>query len=361
MSPDERAPRPRGSCARIVFRLLMVALAVALVLAVTAGFGAYMVYDYVTGTGTEGVPVRVEIPNGVTGDQAAQVLADAGLVDHEIFFRLALRLDDTKKPIKTGYYDIPQGLSPAEILDMLQEGPNVADARFKITIAEGQTIMQVAEQFPDPSEFIRAASDPGLIRSLGLNTPTLEGFLMPDTYFFSDEPSAEEVVRRMAEEFQKRYRSLLEDSGRVPNRSMLEVVTIASLVEEESRVDEERALVAAVIYNRLKRNMTLDFDSTLQYALNKYGRRLLDSDKQVDSPYNTYRNPGLPPGPISNPGIASLRAALEPASVDYLYFVSNADGKTHTFSTTLEEHNRAVAKFRREIAIQRKEQAADAE
>ncbi|MDX9975999.1 MAG: endolytic transglycosylase MltG, partial [FCB group bacterium] len=132
------------------------------------------------------------------------------------------------------------------------------------------------------------------------------------------------------------------------------IVTIASLVEEESRVDDERPLVAAVVYHRLKQNMALGFDSTLQFALNKYGERMLDADKAVDSPYNTYLNAGLPPGPICSPGIKSLRAALNPADVDYLYFVSNADGKTHTFSRTYAEHNRAVADFRKKIAPQRK-------
>ena len=112
--------------------------------------------------------------------------------------------------------------------------------------------------------------------------------------------------------------------------------------------------VAAVIYNRLKKNMALEMDSTLQYALGKYGTRILDADKEVDSPYNTYRYRGLPPRPISNPGVASLRAAMDPAEVEYLYFVSNADGKTHTFSRTLREHNKAVARYRREIRQQRR-------
>lgn len=361
MSASGPAPaKPKRSCARVVLRLFLGALALSILLVAAAGFGAYLVYAHVTGKGSPGEPLRVEIPPGVSANEAGRVLESAGLVDHEVLFRLAVKLDAVRTPIKQGYYDIPQGMSPTEILRMLQDGPNVADARFKVTVAEGQTIKQTARQFKDADAFIAAASRPDLIRSLGVNTPTLEGFLMPDTYFFDEEPKPEEVVRRMVEHFENRYAALLAEIPGAAERDKLEAVTVASLVEEESRVKDERPLVAAVIYNRIEKNMTLDFDSTLQFALDKYGQRLLNVDKQIDSPYNTYRNAGLPPGPISSPGVDSLRAALQPAQADYLYFVSNADGKTHTFSATLEEHNEAVAKYRREIAIQRKELEAHA-
>ncbi|MCC6796577.1 MAG: endolytic transglycosylase MltG [Candidatus Hydrogenedentes bacterium] len=360
--------KKKRSCARIFLKLIAV-LFVIVVLAVTAaGFGAYLIYAHVTGKGAEGPPVRVEIPSGVTGTQAAKILEDAGLVEYKEFFRLAVRLDTVKKPIVQGLYDIPQGYSPTEILHMLQEGPNVSASGFRITVPEGLTIKQVVKElarqhpdathFKDPEAFIRAASNPELIRELGIDAPTLEGFLMPDTYLFDDEPTPEEVVGRMVEHFKSEYEALVKEIPAAAQRDKLEVVTIASLVEEESKVNDERPTVAAVIANRVQKKMPLDFDSTLQFALDKYGQRLLDSDKQVDSPYNTYRNAGLPPGPISSPGVESLRAALQPAQVDYLFFVSNADGKTHTFSATLEEHNKAVAKYRREIAIQRKEQEA---
>ncbi|NUM55425.1 MAG: endolytic transglycosylase MltG [Candidatus Hydrogenedentes bacterium] len=352
--------RPKRSCLRILLRLFLFCVVLAVLLAAAAGFGVYLVYDHVTGKGSPGEPVRVEIPPGVTANQAGQVLTNAGLVDHELLFRIAVRLDTVKKPIQQGFYDVPQGLSPTEILRMLQEGPNVADARFKVTVAEGQTIKQTAKQFKEPDAFIAAASDTALIQSLGIQASTLEGFLMPDTYFFDEEPAPEDVVARMVEHFEKEYAALMAEIPGASERNKFEVVTVASLVEEESRVNDERPIVAAVIYNRIKANMTLDFDSTLQFALDKYGQRLLNSDKEIDSPYNSYRIAGLPPGPISSPGVDSLRAALQPARVEYLYFVSNADGKTHTFSTTLEEHNKAVTQFRREIAIQRKEQEAHA-
>jgi UPF0755 protein len=179
---------------------------------------------------------------------------------------------------------------------------------------------------------------------------------MPDTYFFDAPPRPEDLVERMFRQFQKVYAQLLREVPGAQAFNLLEVVTVAALVEEEAKTPEERPLVASVIYNRLDEEMPLQLDATLQYALRKYGQRMLDADKQVESPYNSYKYAGLPPGPIANPGVDSLRAALNPAKSEYLYFVSNADGRTHTFSKTLAEHNRAVARFNAEMAVQRREQ-----
>lgn len=353
---NEGAPAKRTrSCLRIFFRLCVWGMVILLLIAAGAGFFAYLMYDYVVSDGTPGALVRVEIPEGATGQMVGSLLASKGLVDHEFFFRIAMRLDKQPGQIKHGVYDLPKGLSPTQLLHHLYEGPNITVSAYKITVPEGLSLKQMSRLFSDPDGFVKAASDAALIASLGIDAKSLEGFLMPDTYYFDEEPAPEAMVARMLEEFRKRYATLVAESPEAATRDLLEVVTVASLVEEETRIDEERATVAAVIYNRLRKKMSLDMDSTLQYALEKYGQRLLDSDKEVDSPYNTYRNPGLPPGPIASPGLASLRAALYPAQVDYLYFVSNADGKSHTFSATLEEHNRAVARFRKEIAAQRRQ------
>jgi UPF0755 protein len=177
---------------------------------------------------------------------------------------------------------------------------------------------------------------------------------MPNTYYFEKRPSERDVIERMAAEFEKTYAALVRECPPPEGRDKLVIITVASLVEEEARTPEERSKVAAVIYNRLKKGMPLQLDSTLQYALNKYGQRILYDDREVDSPYNTYENPGLPPGPISSPGLDSIKAALQPADADYLYFVSNADRKTHTFSSSEADHLRAVNHFRKEIAPQRK-------
>jgi len=326
-----------------------------LIVASAAGVG-YMLYDHVTSPGVKGPAVELAVPKGSTGRDVGKLLADAGLVEYEGFFRLALQLDKSGKHIQHGNYTLNQGLSASELLRQLQEGPSKPlDAdRVKITIPEGLAIAQIAELRPDGEAYVRAASDPALISRLGIEGESLEGFLMPDTYFFDREPDAAALIERQVEHFESVYAALTKG---LPGSEALDrtaVMTIASLVEEEARVEEERALIAAVLYNRLKLGMPLQMDSTLQYALGKYGQRMLNEDKEVDSPYNTYQNTGLPPGPISSPGAASIRAALAPAQVDYLYFVSNADGKTHTFSATLKDHEAAVARYRREIAVQRR-------
>lgn len=350
---DGQEPRKRGRFQLWLVRVVLLAWVLVGLLGIAVGFVALIIYEHATQPGVAGAPATFTVPEGVTGQQVGELLAQAGLIDHEIFFRIALKRDGTDKPIRHGVYELAHGLSALQLLHKLHEGPmRPLDVdRFRLTIPEGLSLKQTAALFEDPAAFIEAARDPKLIAELGLQVSTLEGFLMPDTYFFDREPSAADLVERMFRQFQEAYARLSRD---VPAVDLLTVVTVASLVEEEAKIDEERPVIAAVIYNRLDAGMPLQIDATLQYALEKYGQRLLDSDKEIDSPYNTYRNAGLPPGPIANPGAASLRAALQPANVTYRYFVSNADGRTHTFSSTLEEHNRAVARFRRDISVQRR-------
>lgn len=352
----------RSGCGRVLWRAFLAGFVLVTLLAVASAVAGYLLYEEITRPGVPGPEVDFDVPPGATGADVGRLLADADLVAHPLLFRAALRIDRPQQPIKHGAYVLHEGMSPREIVDQLQKGPNrklrpdeIPD-ELKMTIPEGLRITQMAELFDDPEAFLEAVVHPSVTQHLPEGVPSPEGFLLPDTYFFESPPSALDVAQRMAEAFARVYAELVNEYPDIADRDPLEIVTIASLIEEEARVDAERPLIAAVIYNRLERNRTLDFDSTLQFALNKYGQRLLNGDKMVDSPYNTYRNAGLPPGPISNPGIASLRAAMRPADVDYLYFVSNADGKTHTFSRTLEEHNRAVAEFRRAMRKQRQAQ-----
>ncbi len=344
----------------LLFKLFLFMGIFLALMCVAAVLVLFMVYQQVTRPGTPGEPVEVTIPGGATGKEVGVILAREGLVEHEAFFRVAMRLDKSGGAIKYGPYALSRGLSPMELLHLLQEGPSrplepteIPD-ELKVTVPEGLTIAQASELFDNPEVFIEGASDPTLIKRLGIEAPTLEGFLAPSTYFFDQKPSERDVIERMAAQFEKEYAALLEEIPGAAQRDIKEIVTVASLVEEEARVDEERPQIAAVIYNRLNKDMALQMDCTIQYALGKYGQRILYEDREVDSPYNSYLYLGLPPGPISSPGLASLRAAMHPAEVDYLYFVSNADGKTHTFSSTSSEHIRAVRRFRREIAPQRR-------
>lgn len=357
---EQAVPKKRRGW-RLFGKILLFGASLVLLAGAAAGFGAYLAYEHVTQPGIAGEPVELTIPEGVTGRQAGRLLSEKGLVEHEVLFRLAMRLDTSGRAIKHGPYVLPKGLSPTQLLEILQEGPNrkprpeeIPD-ELRVTIPEGLTIAQMAALFDEPEAFLDAARDPELIAKLGIDAPTLEGFLLPNTYFFSKKPTEREVVERMLDEFRGHYAKLRAEYEDGAEADALRLITVASLVEEEAKAEEERGLVAAVIYNRLEKGMPLELDATLQYALGKYGQRLLDEDKEVDSPYNTYRYPGLTPGPISNPGLASIRAALRPADADYLFFVSNADGRTHTFSRTLREHNEAVARYRREIREQRRE------
>ena len=349
---------------RWLVRLIKLGVFVFLLCAVLTGIAAMLAYDYITRPGVSGAPIRVDVPEGALGRQVGELLVDAGLIDHELFFLIAQRIDTTKAPIKAGTYNLPKGLSPLELLHALQEGPNatltadeIPDDR-KVTVPEGLSLSQTAKLFKDPEAFLQAASDPELLARVGATSDSLEGYLMPNTYFFDRPPTEREVVDRMVDHFVKVRDDIFAQYPEAAKVDMHKVLTVASLIEEEARLDDERPLVAAVIYNRLEQNMPLCFDSTLQFALGKYGQRMLDKDKEIYSPYNTYKYAGLPPGPISSPGKASILAALHPAEVKYIFFVSNADGKSHTFSETMAEHNRAVAQFRKDIANQRREQNA---
>ena len=360
---------------RLVVRLFWWAVCILLAAGGLLGLGMLVVYDHVMSDGMPLAEVDVVIPEGATGSTVAQLLTDQGLIEHSALFRLAIRLDGTgTKPIESfrgilqgrraeartiqqGTYTLYQGDSPLQLLHAIYQGPRrpkMPDA-FKVTVPEGLTIHQMAELFDNAEAFIRAAHDPDLIARLALNVASLEGFLMPNTYFFDKKPTEREVVERMLQQFLDDWNRLRLELPEARDADVLEVVTLASLIEEEARADEERPLVASVLHNRIEKKMALDMDSTLQYALGKYGQRMLDADKAIDSPYNTYKYPGLPPGPISSPGLRCIRAALTPAKSDYLFFVSNADGKTHTFSETIAEHNAAVARFRTEIRGQRRD------
>lgn len=200
-----------------------------------------------------------------------------------------------------------------------------------------------------PKDFLEAAEDPGLIRSLDPQAPNLEGYLFPSTYRLTHQTTGRQLCRTMTTEFRKQWAAL---GGQRGARSLHEIVTLASLVEKETAVPAERPVIAAVFANRLRLGMPLQCDPTTMYAAlleNRYRGTIYRSDLASANPYNTYSHPGLPPGPIANPGTASLAAALHPAAASYLYFVAKADGSgSHQFSATLTEHEKAVLDYRKE-------------
>ena len=302
---------------------------------------------------TPASPVRVVIPVGASFAQAADSLADAEIIDNPKLFRLYAMLRGRDRALKPGTYVLRAGQSYGAILRDLTEGRGLVHT---VTVPEGFAISTIVPLLASALELSRdsldaAVRDSALRAELGVPTRTLEGYLFPDTYSFPAGTSARDVVRAMVRRFEQAWQP--EWDARLTEIGMTrhEAVTLASIVEKEARLAEERPVIAAVYRNRLRIGMALQADPTVQYALGGHRARVLYKDLEVDSPYNTYRYPGLPPGPIASPGAASLEAALHPADVRYLYFVAHPDGH-HEFRETFGQHEQAVVAMRRERARQ---------
>ncbi|MDP6626047.1 MAG: endolytic transglycosylase MltG, partial [Nitrospinota bacterium] len=195
--------------------------------------------------------------------------------------------------------------------------------------------------------FIAMAFDPVIVKKLGFNAHSLEGYLFPDTYYFEKKISDYDILKKMVDAFRKKI--MIQEimvEAKKSNLSLHEIVTLASVIEKETGKEEERPLISAVFHNRLRKKMRLQSDPTVIYAIRNFDGNLRKKDLRIDSPYNTYRYAGLPPGPIANPGLSSIKTAMQPAKANYLYFVSKKDGE-HKFSSTLKEHNQAVLKYQK--------------
>ena len=294
-----------------------------------------------------GTPTRVIIPRGASFGQATDSLANGGLVGWPKMFRLYGRLTGGDRNIKPGTYLLKHGTPWNSIISALNGGHGLVNT---VTIPEGYTIAQIspllAKTLKVPTDSVTAAvSDTALLSRLDVPNKTLEGYLFPDTYAFPVGTTARQAVREMVYSFERRWRPDWDSSVADLKINRNDLVTMASIVEREARLPEERPVIAAVYYNRLKRGMLLQADPTVQYALGHHVGRVLYKDLTIDSPYNTYVHKGLPPGPVASPGVASLAAAANPANVPYLYFVATRDGH-HEFRMTLEQHTDAVREVR---------------
>src|SRR5215203_1761907 len=315
-----------------------------LILAVTAIVAVLMLACRGSGTGQ----VRVIVPRGATLRVAAESLAKAGVVQNATAFRLYGMLRGSDRSIRAGTYVFRRGGSWGRVLDDLRGGKGLEHA---ITIPEGWSLIQIVPQLARvlevPIDSVQAAvRDTSLLHALDVPTPTLEGYLFPDTYVFTDGTTARTAIRVMVERFQRVWQPEWNDRVQALAMSRHDVMALASIVEKEARLPEERPVIAAVYMNRLKTGMPLQADPTVQYALGKHVARVLYKDLEVDSPYNTYRRTGLPPGPIASPGRPSIVAALNPANVPYTYFVAYPDGH-HQFTTNFTAHSVAVRSARR--------------
>lgn len=292
----------------------------------------------------ETVEFRVE--QGEPFSSVVRRLREQKVISSERIFSLWARLSGSEKKIQWGLYRFELPLSPREVLKRIVAGKVVF---HRVTIPEGLTVEEIAELLArmaivDKERFLAEAANPELLSALGLQDKTIEGYLFPNTYQFTPSTPEKEIILIMTEQFRKVFEPLVNGDRRHSDLTPYEILTLASIIEKEAGIEAERPLVSAVFHNRLKLNMPLQSDPTVIYGIKGFNGNLTRKDLQHPSPYNTYRIPSLPPGPICNPGLSSIQAALQPASVPYLYFVSKNDG-THLFSETLESHNRAVKTY----------------
>jgi UPF0755 protein len=299
--------------------------------------------------GYEAAEQFVELPSG-TGSQAiGERLVAAGIVRDVATFRTALWMSNKGRHLKAGEYRFDHPMTPFEVIDKIARGDVFV---ISVTIPEGLTFVEMAKIFEShglgtAESFVKAAKDPAPIHGIDPAARDLEGYLFPETYALSRHTDAIKFTRMMVARFEKVFTPELRQAAAARSLTIRQAVTLASIVEKETAKADERPLVAAVYTTRLRIGMPMQCDPTVIYGLTKAGRydgNIHKDDLSFDSPYNTYRYPGLPPGPIASPGRASLEAAVHPADADYLYFVSRNDG-SHEFARTLEEHNRNVQKF----------------
>jgi UPF0755 protein len=306
--------------------------------------------------------VFVDIPHGASRRAVARLLANQGVVRSRWVFE-ALSRRRARSTLQAGEYFFDHPVTSLEVFDTIANGGVYVR---ELVIPEGFSMFDIAdlvqrEGFISRDNFLAAARNPALIHDLVPGAPSLEGFLFPATYEFPRHPAGEQMVTAMVAHFRQEWSEISAQQQNLSGLGLEQVVTLASLVERETPKAEERPLVASVFTNRLHRRVPLQCDPTVVYALElagNYNGSLDARSLPFDSPYNTYRHIGLPPGPIANPGSASLKAALDPPETDYLYFVANTEGG-HFFGKTLAEHNHNVALYRRRLSAQRNAAPAD--
>ena len=295
----------------------------------------------------------VFIKKGTHLKKASEILEQEGIIKNRHFFVLLSTVLGKKTKVKAGEYEFNTRMLPLEVLDALVKGQV---KRHLVTIPEGYTLSQIARLLEDlnlvqKEGFLQKVSSPVFINSLGFSPsaqPTLEGYLFPDTYHLFREMDPEEVIQMMVHQFKKIFGPDLANRASELGISQREAVILASIIEKETPLPEEKPLVSAVFHNRLKKKIPLQSDPTVIYGIKNFNGNLTKEDLMRPTPYNTYLISGLPPTPICNPGKDSLLAAVQPAPVPYLYFVSKNDG-SHFFSSDIEEHNRAVWKYQKNL------------
>ena len=320
-------------------------LANVLVVVTSAGLFVAFVVAHIFSAPAQEQPAAAEVrvEQGEPLSAVVRKLREHRVITNEKLFSLWARVTGAEKKIHWGLYRFDPSLSPRDVLDRMVVGKGIFQI---VTIPEGLTVKEIGDllaqmQIADKEKFLAETGNPELLASLGLQEKGLEGYLFPSTYHFTPSTPERDIVLAMAEQFRKVSQPLLEQHKDATPLTRHEIITLASIIEKETGVEAERPLVSAVFHNRLKVHMPLQSDPTVIYGLKDFNGNLTRKNLHDPNPYNTYRIPALPPGPICNPSLSSIKAALQPADVPFLYFVSKNDG-THLFSESLEAHNRAV-------------------
>ncbi len=290
----------------------------------------------------------INLSKGKSFDEIAGILEKSRIIYDKTRFIIFARIKGYDTKIKAGEYFLSSAMSPSQILNIISSGKAKL---YKITIPEGYTIKQIAKLvkktgFDKNNEFLKSARDPLLVKKMGFSANTFEGYLFPDTYFFNKSVSNEKMISTFVNRFKKIFTKECKKRAKKIGFNTHEIITLASIIEKETAIAKEREKISSVFHSRLKKKMRLETDPTVIYGIKNFDGNITKKHLQVVTPYNTYKIKGLPPGPIANPGKASIMAALYPDKTHYLFFVAKGD-KSHYFSTTLKEHNRAVRKYQK--------------
>ncbi|SMF88996.1 UPF0755 protein [Paenibacillus uliginis N3/975] len=334
-----------------------------LVLIIIAGGALFYAWNGMKPVASSDTPVEFTIESGMSTVRIAELLEEKGLIKDALLFKGYLKLKDEGSRFMAGIYETKPGATYDQLISMLNNGEVKPEEMMRFTIPEGYTVLQMAETISsqsglDAKEFVKLTDqtsgwDGTIVNEIPKDEELrhhLEGYLFPATYELPKDSTEQEILQVMLSQLEKRLDEIPDWQELLKQRGLTvhELLTVASLVEREVVAEKERALVAGVIYNRLEQDMKLEIDATVQYLLDKPKERLLYKDLEVDSPYNTYRNKGLPPGPISNPSLASIEAALKPEKSDYLFYVTKKDGtQEHLFAKTYREHLNNIEKSKK--------------
>ena len=351
-----------GTCKKKKFRVIFAASAIIIAATLTGCFLTFMwIYSYSTTPGPLHKTGRIEvlIPSETGFTQIQTILAEKGVIRDDIRFKLLARVIGAAHRLKAGEYSFEPGITPYEALRKLEDGKVI---QRLVMIPEGITLSGIADILKnkagvDRNRFLKLVHDTGLIKELGVKADSLEGYLFPDTYHLEPGQTELSIIRMMVARLNKMWPQDNAESEKPPALSRHEILTLASIVEKETARPEERPMIASVFLNRLRKKMRLQTDPTVIYGLAEFDGNLTRRDLKKPTPYNTYLIKGLPPGPIGNPGLASIDAVMQslkesssPGNIkdECLYFVSMNNGSgSHYFSKTLKEHNRAVARFQK--------------